>query len=79
MPDPAKYEPRIFTNTALQQGKVELTWDEMDPERIEFTKKIQKNADKIDSTDIQAFLASSSEEDDNNETGFATLYLSVFC
>ncbi|XP_054264673.1 ESF1 homolog [Macrosteles quadrilineatus] len=64
MPDPAKYEPRIFTNTALQQGKVELTWDETDPSRQEFTRKIQRNADKVDDVDLQAYLASSSGEDE---------------
>merc|ERR1719291_911297 len=29
-PDPDKYTPKVFCTTALQQGKVELTWDEED-------------------------------------------------
>jgi hypothetical protein len=28
-----RYKPKEFMTTALQQGKVELTWDETDPER----------------------------------------------
>ena len=32
-PDPSKYQPKIFQTTALQQQKVELTWDETDPNR----------------------------------------------
>uniref|UniRef100_A0A1B6L0H5 Uncharacterized protein n=2 Tax=Graphocephala atropunctata TaxID=36148 RepID=A0A1B6L0H5_9HEMI len=67
MPDSAKYEPRIFINTALQQGKVQLTWDEMDPGRQEFTKKIQRNAEKVDNDDINAYLACSSGEEENEE------------
>jgi len=74
LPEPSKYEPRIFTNTALQQGKVELTWDETDPSRQEFTKKIQKNIDSIDDTDLQAYLASSSEDEDTgNNKGNITV------
>merc|ERR1719341_2645433 len=32
-PDQSKYQPKIFQTTALQQQKVELTWDETDPNR----------------------------------------------
>ncbi|KAG8241978.1 pre-rRNA-processing protein esf1 [Homalodisca vitripennis] len=79
MPDPAKYEPRLFINTALQQGKVELTWDEMDPRRQEITKKIQKNADNVDNDDINAYLACSSgeEEDDENHQDDTSIVLEI--
>uniref|UniRef100_A0A1B6D9T8 Uncharacterized protein n=1 Tax=Clastoptera arizonana TaxID=38151 RepID=A0A1B6D9T8_9HEMI len=67
MPDPSKYKPRHFTNTALQQGKVELTWDETNPERKEFTKKVLTNVDNVTDEDLQAYLAYSSGEDEDEE------------
>lgn len=33
-PDPDSYKPKSFMSTALQLGKVDLTWDETDPERM---------------------------------------------
>lgn len=69
LPDPAKYKPRVFTNSALQQGKVELTWDETDPGRQEFTNKILKNADNVDNADLDAYLAHSSEDEENDGSG----------
>lgn len=70
LPEPNKYVPRYFVNTALQQGKVDLTWDENDPNRVEFTKKLKSGVDNISDTDLQAFLASSSSEgEEGRESG----------
>jgi len=38
-PDPSQYERKLFVNTALQQSKVELTWDEDDAGIKELRKK----------------------------------------
>ncbi|XP_066245659.1 ESF1 homolog [Euwallacea similis] len=68
MPD--KYEPRFFTTTALQQAKVELTWDETNPERLEFAEKLNNGKiDDISQKDLQNFLASSSEEEEEENSG----------
>lgn len=67
MPDAGKYRPRCFTTTALQQAKVDLTWDETDPSRTEFTNRIMAG-DNVDDADLQAYLASSSgEEEEKSE------------
>lgn len=63
MPDAGKYRPRTFTTTALQQAKVDLTWDETDPSRIEITNRIMAG-DNVDDSDLQAYLASSSGEEE---------------
>ncbi|CAH0560192.1 unnamed protein product [Brassicogethes aeneus] len=68
---PDKYEPRFFTTTALQQAKVDLTWDETNPDRMEIAQKL--NSGKIDDVtenDLQNYLAGSSdeEEEDNEES-----------
>lgn len=64
---PSTYKPSLFTTTALQQIKVQLTWDETDPRRLEamqnaFAKGKEANPQDVD---LSAFLASSS--DDENE------------
>ncbi|CAF4881715.1 unnamed protein product [Pieris macdunnoughi] len=64
LPDLTKYKPRLFTTTALQQAKVELTWDATNPNRAE-TIKCALNG-KIDDLDLKEYLASSSE-DENSE------------
>ncbi|XP_066145362.1 ESF1 homolog [Euwallacea fornicatus] len=67
---PEKYEPRFFTTTALQQAKVELTWDETNPERLEFAEKLNNGKiDDISQKDLQNFLASSSEEEEEDNSG----------
>lgn len=64
IPEPVKYQPRQFTTTALQQVKVELTWDETDPGRQEFTQKLNSGKlQDIDKNDLQTYLASGSEND----------------
>lgn len=68
LPEPNKYQPRFFTTTALQQAKVNLTWDETDPERIEMAEKLAKGKiDDVTDADLQAYLALSSDEESNGE------------
>lgn len=70
---PERYQPRFFTTTALQQAKVELTWDETNPERLEVAKKLTSGKiDDVTDQDLQAYLASSSgEETDDERTAFS--------
>ncbi|XP_046981717.1 ESF1 homolog [Schistocerca americana] len=69
LPEPGKYAPKLFTNTALQQAKVELTWDETDPQRVDITRKLQtvKNIDEIDDADLRAYLASSGSDEEERD------------
>lgn len=65
LPDLSKYTPRIFTTKALQQGKVELTWDENDMERKEIHEKLL-NGDLHDVPDeiLKKYVAYSSSEEE---------------
>ena len=67
LPDPNKYKPKVFTTTALQQGKVELTWDEEDPDR----KAVMRRAFQADSDDenedARAFLADEGSDQEDDE------------
>lgn len=70
LPDLSKYKPRLFTTKALQQGKVELTWDENDMERREIQEKLL-NGEFQDVPDevLKKYVACSSSEseaDDGN-------------
>ncbi|CAK1556372.1 unnamed protein product [Leptosia nina] len=65
LPDLSKYRPRLFTTTALQQAKVELTWDTTNPNRAETIKGALDG--KIDDLDLKEYLASSSEDDNPEE------------
>src|SRR5699024_9462007 len=57
------YKPPEFINTALQQSKVRLTWDETDPRRKEaFNRAFEEDNED----DIQAYLASSSDEEQSD-------------
>lgn len=48
--------------------QVDLTWDETNPDRIELTQKLASGkVDDVDQNDLQAYLASSSGEDDEVE------------
>ncbi|KAF6211542.1 hypothetical protein GE061_012055 [Apolygus lucorum] len=67
MPDITKYKPRLFVNSALQQGTVRLTWDETDLNRVEFTKKLA-GGEKINDDDLQAYIAASSDSDEEDKT-----------
>ena len=42
--DLAKYEPKHFENTALQQTAAKLTWDETDPDRARQAQKAFESA-----------------------------------
>lgn len=71
MPEPGKYQPRFFTTTALQQAKVDLTWDETDPNRVEVTQKLASgNIDDICDADLQTYLASSSGESESEDESY---------
>ncbi|XP_038209962.1 ESF1 homolog [Zerene cesonia] len=61
LPDLTKYKPRLFTTTALQQAKVDLTWDATNPNRTETIKSALDG--KIDDLDLKEYLASSSEDE----------------
>lgn len=64
IPELVKYKPRQFTTTALQQVKVQLTWDETNPDRQEFTQKLNSGKlQDIDENALQTYLASGSEDD----------------
>lgn len=64
LPDLAKYKPRLFTTTALQQAKVELTWDENDVDRKELNEKMMMGKlNEIADTDLRKYVAYSSEEE----------------
>eukprot|EP00124_Ichthyophonus_hoferi_P000985 Ihof_evm17s43 gene=Ihof_evmTU17s43 len=64
---PTDYVPKEFVAAALQQSKVELTWDAPDKKRTDTLKKALSSND-IKDMDLQAYIASSSEEEDEEET-----------
>ncbi|CAG7830713.1 unnamed protein product [Allacma fusca] len=68
LPDAKKYRPRFFTTTALQQMKVDLTWDETDPRRKELTERIFNSKENVEDEDIRAYLASSSDSEEEENT-----------
>ncbi|EFA01774.1 ESF1 homolog [Tribolium castaneum] len=68
LPELNKYQPRFFTTTALQQAKVDLTWDETDPDRIEMTQKLNTGKiEEIPEHELQNFVAVSDEESEDEE------------
>ncbi|XP_017891935.1 ESF1 homolog [Ceratina calcarata] len=68
LPELTKYQPRLFTTTALQQVKVELTWDETNPERVELTQRLNSGKlDEINKDDLQAYLATDSSDNESAE------------
>ncbi|KAG8183839.1 hypothetical protein JTE90_025722 [Oedothorax gibbosus] len=66
-PDPTEYKPRMFVTSALQQVKVNLTWDETDPKRRETLQKAFTEPESIEK-DIKSYLASSSGESEVDES-----------
>ncbi|XP_050428510.1 ESF1 homolog [Adelges cooleyi] len=67
LPDLSKYKPHLFTTTALQQAKVNLTWDETDPRRKELVNKLKSNPKaEIEDSALQKYIAFSSEDENSN-------------
>lgn len=65
MPDTSKYMPRLFTTTALQQAKVELTWDENDLDRKELNDKLAAGKlNEVGDHEMRKYVAYSSEEEE---------------
>lgn len=68
LPDFSTYQPRTFTTTALQQEKVDLTWDETNEERKELTMKINSGKlNELNDNHLKYLLASGSSEDESDE------------
>nr|XP_009860241.1 ESF1 homolog isoform X2 [Ciona intestinalis] len=68
LPDKELFKPSEFITKALNQAKVDLTWDETDHRRLAVTMR-RFNEDEIADMDVKDFLASSSGSDEEeNET-----------
>lgn len=68
MPDTSKYMPRLFTTTALQQAKVELTWDENDLDRKELNDKLMSGKlNEVADQDLRKYVAYSSDDDEEDK------------
>jgi len=71
LPNPDQYTPKSFMTTALQQGKVDLTWDETDVNRQEQIKKaydlLDDDLDDVDGVARNLIASSSDEEDQTQE------------
>ena len=64
-PDMDTYKPKLFSTTALSLGKVDLTWDETDPQRLAAMKKAFEMNEENDDL-VKQFIASSSEDEQGN-------------
>ncbi|XP_027477533.1 ESF1 homolog [Zalophus californianus] len=64
--DLTAYKPKYFTSAAMGTSTVEITWDETDHERITTLNKKFKKEELLD-MDFQAYLASSSEDEEEIE------------
>lgn len=62
---PKNYTPLDFSTDALQHSNVKLTWDDTPADRIKIAKKAFSQKE-IDEMDFKAYLASDSEDSDNN-------------
>ncbi|XP_020801760.1 pre-rRNA-processing protein esf1 [Drosophila serrata] len=68
LPDASNYKPRQFTTTALQQAKVDLTWDETALDRRELGDKLSSGqVDKLTDKELRQIVAYSSEEESEEE------------
>ena len=64
--DLTAYKPKYFTSAAMGTSMVEITWDETDHERITTLNRKFKKEELLD-MDFQAYLASSSEDEEEIE------------
>ena len=65
MPDPERYRPKMFSTTALTLGKVELTWDEANPERARAMRTAFAEAEMEEggAAAAMAYIAMSSDDE----------------
>lgn len=69
LPDTNSYKPRQFTTTALQQAKVDLTWDETAVERQELGEKLASGKlNEVSDKELRKMVAYSSEDDDDDDS-----------
>ncbi|XP_060939544.1 ESF1 homolog isoform X1 [Limanda limanda] len=60
------YTPKLFSSSATATSRVQLTWDEMDHDRVTaFNRNFNK--DELLDMDFNAYLASSSEEEEGGD------------
>ncbi|XP_010152634.1 PREDICTED: ESF1 homolog, partial [Eurypyga helias] len=62
----AAYKPKYFTSAAMGTSKVDITWDETDHERVTSLSRTFNKEELLD-MDFQAYLASSSEEEEDQQ------------
>ncbi|CAL9735847.1 pre-rRNA-processing protein Esf1p [Monosporozyma servazzii] len=60
---PKNYKPLNFSTDALQHSNVKLTWDETPADRVEIAKRAFSQKE-IDEMDFKAYLASDSEDEE---------------
>nr|CAB3243701.1 ESF1 homolog [Phallusia mammillata] len=66
IPNIDEYKAPDFVTTALNQSKVDLTWDETDRKRLAVTMR-KFTAEELENMDLKDFLASSSGSDEDDE------------
>ncbi|XP_074655065.1 ESF1 homolog [Tubulanus polymorphus] len=69
MPDFTSYKPSVFITSALNQSKVNLTWDETNHDRLAITMKKKFTDTELNDANLNDYLASSSDEEGLEEPG----------